>query len=158
VGGRLNCRRARQHPDLTGPEPTDDSRRKSVDAVLRIVVLTLLAVDGVISAVLGAVFLQVHIGRTPFPISALISGLVNMLLLWVGLQWTPSVRLAALPVWTFLLTLAVTTFGGPGGDVLFGGPGFDEWSAAVLLILGVLPAVVLVWRRRPVAEQARGLR
>jgi hypothetical protein len=155
VGGRLDRRRARQHPNLTVSEPTD--RWRSVDAVLRVVVLTLLAVDGVISAVLGAVFLQVHIGRTPFPISALIAGLVNLLLVWVGLQWTASVRLAALPLWTFLITLAVTTFGGPGGDVLFGGPGFDEWSAAVLLAIGVLPTAVLMWRRRPVAEQGRGL-
>ena len=59
--------------------------------------LVLLAVDGVISAVLGAVFIQVRLGPVPFPVSALISGLVNALLVWAGLQWTSSLRVAALP-------------------------------------------------------------
>ncbi len=113
---------------------------------MRGIVLGLLAADGVISAVLGALFLQVRLGSVPFPVSALISGLVNALLVWVGLQWTSSLRLAALPVWTWLFTLAVMTFTGPGGDVVFGGPGFDQWSAAVLLVLGALPPGIVLWR------------
>ncbi len=122
--------------------------------MLRVVVLVLLAVDGVISAILGATFLQVRVGPVPLPVSALISGLANAVLVWAGLQWTSSVRLAALPLWTWLFTLAAMTLDGPGGDVLFGGPGFDQWSAAVLLVLGTVPPGVLLWRRR----QARGLR
>jgi hypothetical protein len=117
-----------------------------MDSVVRSVVLGLLAVDGVISAVLGALFLQVRLGSLPFPISALISGLVNALLVWAGLQWTSSVRLAALPMWTWLFALAAMTFTGPGGDLVFGGPGFDQWSAAVLLVLGVLPPGIVLWR------------
>ena len=122
--------------------------------MLGVVVLALLAVDGVISAVLGAIFLQVRIGPVPFPVSALISGVVNALLVWAGLCWTSSPRVAAVALWTFLFTLAAMTFGGPGGDWVFGGSGFDQWSAAVLLILGTAPAGVLLWRRREV----RGLR
>ncbi len=116
--------------------------------------LVLLAVDGVISAVLGAVFLQVHLGPVPFPVSALISGLVNAVLVWAALQWTSALRVAALPVWTFLLTLAAMTVTGPGGDVMFGGPGFGQWSVAVLLIFGTLPPGLVLWRRR----EGRGLR
>lgn len=116
--------------------------------------LALLAVDGVISAVLGAVFLQIRIGAEPFPVSALLSGLANALFVWAGLQWTSSSRLAALPLWTFLFTLAAMTLNGPGGDVMFGGPGFDEWSAAMLLVFGTVPAGLVLWRRR----QVRGLR
>lgn len=122
---------------------------------MRGIVLGLLAADGVISAILGATFLQVRIGAVPFPISALISGLLNALLVWVGLQWTSSVRLAALAVWTWLFTLAVMTFTGPGGDVVFGGPGFDQWGAAVLLVLGALPPGIVLWRA---ARGTRGLR
>lgn len=116
--------------------------------------LVLLAVDGVISALLGAIFLQVHLGRVPFPVSALISGLVNAVLVWAALQWTSVLRVAALPVWTFLLTLAAMTAAGPGGDLMFGGPGFAQWSVAVLLIFGTLPPGLVLWRRR----EGRGLR
>ncbi|HEX9175971.1 hypothetical protein [Mycobacterium sp.] len=129
-----------------------------MDSVVGVIVLVLLAVDGVISAVLGGLFVQVRIGPVPFPVSALISGLVNALLVWAGLHWTSSLGVAATALWTFLLTLAAMTLSGPGGDVVFGGPGFDQWSAAALLILGTLPAGVLLWRRRQAAGQVGGLR
>ena len=73
MGDRVACRTVRQHPDLTP---------------LRPVVLTLLAIDGVLSAVAAAFFLPLRIGSVPFPISALISGLVNAALVWAALQWT----------------------------------------------------------------------
>ena len=73
MGDRVACRIVRQHPDLTP---------------LRPVVLTLLAIDGVLSAVAAAFFLPLRIGSVPFPISALISGLVNAALVWAALQWT----------------------------------------------------------------------
>lgn len=127
-----------------------------MDSVFRVVVLGLLAVDGVISAVLGAMFLLIYLGAVPFPISALISGLLNALLVWVGLQWTASPRLAALGLWTWLFTwAAMVFFGGAGGDALLGvsgGPAFDQWSPLVLLVLGVLPAAVLLRRRRQLAH------
>jgi hypothetical protein len=125
-----------------------------VGSVLRVVTLVLLAVDGAISAMLGAVFLQLHLGHVPFPVSALISGLANAALVWAALHWTSALRVAALPLWTFLLTLAAMAVTGPGGDVLFGGPGFGQWSVAVLLIFGTLPPALVLWRRR----EDRGLR
>ena len=110
--------------------------------------LALLALDGVLSAVLGAVFLQSRLGSIPFPVSAFISGLVNAALMWAGQQVTPSPRVAAVGLWTWLLTVAVLTFGGPGGDVIFGGPGIDGISVLVLLVVGVLPPAVVLWPRR----------
>jgi len=117
-------------------------------SVLRGVVLGLLAVDGVISAVLGTLFLLTYIGAVPFPISALISGLVNAALVWAGLQWTTSWRLAAIPLWTWLLTVGVLSLGGPGGDIVFGGPGVMGYAVLILLVLGALPPAWLLWRRR----------
>ncbi|MBV8964669.1 MAG: hypothetical protein JO191_00685 [Mycobacteriaceae bacterium] len=146
MGDRLARRRARQHPNLTGSSDTGGPRGWSVDSVLRGVVLGLLGADGVISAVLGALLLQIRLGAVPFPISALISGLINAALVWAGLQWTSSLRLAALALWTWLLTVAVMTLTGPGGDLLFGGPGLDQWSPVVLLVLGVLPPGIVLWR------------
>ena len=129
---RVTCRTARQHPDLTP---------------LRPVVLALLAIDGVLSAVAAAFFLPLRIGSVPFPISALISGLVNAVLVWAALQWTSVPRVAALPLWCWLLTVAGLTFGGPGDDIVFGGAGIMEYAPLLLIVLGALPPALLLYRR-----------
>ena len=146
MGDRLAGRPARQRPDLTATRSQNHGGTTS--PAFRTVILTLLAVDGVISAVLGAVFLQSRLGSTPFPISAPISGLVNAALVWAASQVTSSPRAAALPLWTWLVTVAALTFGGPGGDIVFGGPGIDGISVLVLLVVGVLPPAIVLWRRR----------
>jgi hypothetical protein len=82
----------------------------------------------------------------PFPISALLSGLVNAALVWAALQWTSAPRLAALPLWCWLLTVAALTFGGPGDDIVFGGVGIMEYAALLLIVLGSLPPALVLWR------------
>ena len=136
MGGRFDRVGAGQHPDLS-PSP-DDHR------ALRAVVLTLLALDGVISAILAAFFLSLRLGPVPFPISALISGLLNAALIWVAMQWTSSPRVAALPLWTWLATVAGLTFPGPGDDAVFSA---EYLSVLLLIVLGVLPAALLLYRR-----------
>jgi hypothetical protein len=131
VGDRVASRTARQHPDLTPLRPA---------------VLTLLAIDGVLSAVAAAFFLPVRIGSVPFPISALLSGLVNAALVWAALQVTSAPRMAALPLWCWLLTVAGLTFGGPGDDIVFGGVGIMEYAPLLLIVLGALPPAALLWR------------
>jgi hypothetical protein len=131
VGDRVACLAARQHPDLTP---------------LRPFVLALLALDGVLSAVAAAFFLPLRIGSVPFPISALLSGLVNAGLVWAALQLTSSPRVAALPLWCWLLTVAGLTFGGPGDDIVFGGVGIMEYAPLLLIVLGALPPAALLWR------------
>jgi hypothetical protein len=108
----------------------------------------LLVVDGVLSAVAGALLLPITIGSVPFPISALISGLVNMALVWAAMYWTKSWRLAASPLWAWLLTIAVFTLGGPGDDIIFGGQGFMAYGVLLLIVLGALPPAWLLYRRR----------
>lgn len=132
MGHRLSCVTARQHPDLI---------------LLRPVVLTLLAIDGVLSAVAAAFLLPLRIGSVSFPISALISGVVNAALVWAALQWTSGPRLAALPLWCWLLTVAGLTFGGPGDDIVFGGVGIMQYAALLLIVVGALPPALLLWRR-----------
>ena len=128
MGDRVACRTARQHPDLTP---------------LRPVVLTLLAIDGVLSAVAAAFFLPLRIGSVPFPISALLSGLVNAALVWAALQWTSAPRVAALPLWCWLFTVAGLTFGGPGDDIVFSA----QYALLLLIVLGALPPALLLYRR-----------
>jgi hypothetical protein len=132
VGARVTRRTARQHPDLTPLRPA---------------VLALLAIDGVLSAVAATFFLPVRIGSLPFPISALISGLVNAALVWAAMHWTSSPRVAALPLWCWLLTVAGLTFGGPGDDIVFGGVGIMEYAPLLLIVFGALPPAYVLWRR-----------
>ena len=132
MGHRVARRTARQHPHLTP---------------LRTVVLILLAIDGVLSAVAAAFFLPLRIGSVPFPISALVSGLVNAALVWAALQWTSSPRVAAVPLWSWLLTVAGLTFGGPGDDIVFGGVGVMEYAPLLLIVLGAVPPALVLYRR-----------
>ena len=108
------------------------------------VVLALLAVDGVLSALLGALLLPMYLSSIPFPVSALLSGLVNATLVWAAGYWTGSKRLAALPLWSWLLTVALLTVGGPGGDIVFGGRGILAYSVLILLLLGAMPAALVL--------------
>ncbi len=130
MGHRLSRVTSRQHPDLT---------------LLRPVVLTVLALDGVLSAAAATFLVQVRIGAVPFPISALISGLVNAALVWAALQWTSGPRVAALPLLCWLLTVAVLPFGGPGDGIVFGGPGIMQYAPLLLIILGAAPPALLLW-------------
>ena len=75
------------------------------------------------------------------------TGAVNAALVWAAMYWTNSPRLAALPLWTWLLTVAGLTLGGPGGDIIFGGSGVMAYSALLFIVAGVLPPAWLLWRR-----------
>lgn len=149
MGDRLDTFQHRQRPDLTDTRPRaasiDDAG--ATDPAIRFVVLALLAVDGILSALAGALLLPSYLGAVPFPISALLSGLCNAALVWAAGRWTRSPRVAALPLWTWLLTVAVISMGGPGDDVILGGSGLFAYGALLLIVLGVVPPVWMLWRR-----------
>jgi hypothetical protein len=149
VGYRLDSVERRQRPDLTETKPRAASVEDAgtTDPAIRVVVLALLAVDGVLSALAGALLLPFYIGTIPFPISGMISGLVNAALVWAAGRWTGSARVAALPLWTWLLTVAVISMGGPADDIILGGSGVMAYGALVLIVLGVTPPVLVMWRR-----------
>lgn len=147
MGRGVAGRTARQRPDLID--------RRGLDSAARPVILGLLAVDGIICAVMAALFLPSYIGAIPFPVSALIAGVVNLALVWAAAQWTSETRLAALPLWTWLGTVAVLTFGGPGGDVMFGGSGLRAFYPILLIVVGAGPSAWLLLRDGAVTAQPR---
>lgn len=110
------------------------------------IVLAVLAVDGVLSALAGAFFLPTQLGPVPFPISGLISGAFNAALVWAATFWTSSKKVAALPLWTWLATVAVLTMGGPGGDLVFAGPGLMGYAVIIFLALGAYPPTAVLRR------------
>ncbi len=115
-------------------------------AVIGRAMLGILTLDGVLSALAGALLLPLYLGPVPVPVSAVLSGLVNAALVWAASQWTESRRLAALPLWAWLATVTALTLGGPGGDIVFGGPGIMGFSVLIFLLLGALPAALLLRR------------
>ena len=140
MGNRVSCpNRLPTEENLTGSFAPGSDR-------LRFGVLVLLAVNGVLSAVMATFFLPLRIGPVPLPISAPLSGALNALLVLVALQWTSSPRVAALPLWVWLLTVVVFTLGGPGDDIVFGGSGIMEFAPVVLVALGALPAAWVLMR------------
>jgi hypothetical protein len=120
---------------------------QAVDSAVRTVVLILLAVDGVLCALAAAFLLPFRLGGAPMPVSALVAGAVNLALVWAASYWTASNRLAALPLWTWLATVAGLTFGGPGSDVVFGGVGVLAYSSVLLILFGASPAAFWLWVR-----------
>jgi len=56
---------------------------------------------------------------------------------------------AALPLWTWLLTVLLMCVPGPGGDVIFGGRGVLAYSPLLLLAMGAVPPFLVLYRRRP---------
>lgn len=118
----------------------------ATDSAVRIVVLTLLVIDGVISAVVGAFLLPLYIGAVPVPISALASGLLNAALVWAAMSWTKSKRQAALPLVAWLVTVGALTIGGHGNDIVFGGPGLMAYSVLVFLLVGAVPPALILRR------------
>ncbi|SOJ54188.1 hypothetical protein MSIMFB_01687 [Mycobacterium simulans] len=150
MGSRLDTLSDRQRPDLTATKPRalPSEEASATDPAIRFVILAILAVDGLLSALAGALLLPSYIGSVPFPISALISGLVNAALVWAAGRWTRSPRVAALPLWTWLLTVAAMSLGGPGDDVILGGQGLMAYGALILIVLGVGPPAWVLWRRR----------
>lgn len=125
-------------------------------AAIGLVVLTLLAVDGVLCAIATALFLPSYLGAYPFPVSALLGGLLNAALIWAARCWTDSLRLAALPLWTWLITVAVMTLGGPGDDVIFTGRGVMAYGVLMMILLGSAPPAWVLWRRRQAIALAAG--
>jgi hypothetical protein len=145
VGAHVHRVAIGQRSDLTDTMPRA-SETGATDSAFRFAFLTLLAFDGILSAIGGALLLPSYIGAIPFPISALISGLLNAALVWAALRWTTSIRLAALPLWTWLATVLAMCW--PGNGLILSGRGFLAYSPLLLLVVGAGPPFWLLLRRR----------
>lgn len=151
VDGRFNGQPTGQHPDLSAvaslTEPAMTTESRALSPAFNSSVLAILALDGVLCAVATALLLPAHLGAAPFPVSAVIGGVVNTGLVWLALQCTASLRVAALPMWTWLVTIAAMTVGGPGGDLIFAGSGVLEYGVLLMMVAGSAGPGWLLWHR-----------
>lgn len=103
-----------------------------------------LVFDGLLTLVLEVLFLPLYVGRHPFPITAVIAAVVNVLLVRaMGLVVTRPAAMG-LPLIAWLFGYLVCASPGPGGDIMLAA----DWTAALLLALGLAPAAVYLFRRR----------
>ena len=104
-------------------------------AAYKWVVLGLLIFDGLLTLALEVLFLPAYIGSWPFPLSAVVAGLVNVALVVGARTVTDNPIHASLPLaaWGFGFIVCLST--GPGGDHLL----LPAWQTLLLLVLGVVP-------------------
>jgi hypothetical protein len=107
--------------------------------------LGVLVFDGFLSAVLGVLFLPTYIGAIAFPISAVVSGLVNVALVFGARTITGPNRRAGWPLVGWGVGFLLCAMGGPGGDVLL----IESWPTLLLLALGLGPAGYFVFQGEP---------
>lgn len=139
---------------MSEPEHTDHSRRSvQLPAVLEVVLLVALAL---LVAVLEVLYLPVHLGERAVPVGALAALVTNPLLVAAAGERTTRTGVAAAPLGAWVLTVLLLTFPGPGGDVLL----LDDWRALVLLVLGVVPAALVLGRHvgRSAVQRAQSTR
>ncbi len=65
------------------------------------------------------------------------------------MYWTDSMRMAALPLWTWLATVVAMTFGGPGGDIIFAGLGLMAYGSLIFIAAGALPPAAMLLTALP---------
>lgn len=119
--------------------------------ILDSAILALLVFDGILTAVLAVLFLPARLGTVPFPVSVLVAGVVNVLLVLGARTVTDRTSRMALPVigWFVGIVLCMT---GPGGDGLL----LADWRTLLLLVCGLVPAGLLLLKFASDAAVARG--
>ncbi|WP_327093582.1 hypothetical protein OIE68_25385 [Nocardia vinacea] len=106
-------------------------------------IIAVLVLDALIALALEVLYLPTYINTIAFPLSAVLAGVVNVLLVMGVRSITHRVSAMFLPVaaWTLgFLTCSVT---GPGGDIMLG----SDWRTLLLLFCGLVPPLLYIYIR-----------
>jgi hypothetical protein len=115
----------------------------AVRSLLGGVLAAVLVFDGLLSLVLEVLYLPLYLGTTPFPITAAVAAVVNVVLVRaMGVVVTRPAAMS-LPLLAWLLGFLICASAGPGGDVLL----TDNWPTPLLLASGAVPAGFYLFRR-----------
>lgn len=115
-------------------------------------ILALLVFDAFLTALLAVLFLPTHIGVVAVPVSALVAGVVNVLLVRGARSVTGSVGQATWPLVAWFVGFLVCMVGGPGGDRLLPA----DWRTLLLLAVGLLPPIAMLFKWGADAAVERG--
>ncbi|MFE7743461.1 hypothetical protein [Nocardia sp. NPDC057455] len=109
--------------------------------VAGLVILVLLVLNALLTLALEVLYLPTYFGSIAFPASAVLAGVVNVLLV-AGARTVsrrPAVQGLPLVAWAFGFLVCAST--GPGGDILLG----SDWRTALLLFGGLLPPLGYIY-------------
>lgn len=104
-------------------------------------VFACLLLDAVVLAVLELLFLPIHLGAVPFPITAAVAVVTTPLLVDSAGRLSPRRRIAAAPLLLWFAALLVFGALGPGGDVVMLG---NDWRTLLLVGGGALPSAMML--------------
>ncbi|MFD5809322.1 MULTISPECIES: hypothetical protein [Rhodococcus] len=99
-------------------------------------IVALLTFDGFLCALLSVFFLGLYIGTVPFPITIVLAGAANMLLVMAMRAETGSASRAAWPLLAWIVGFVVCLAGGSGGDQLL----VADWRTLLLPVGALAPA------------------
>jgi hypothetical protein len=114
-------------------------------------ILAVLVVDAAVLAVLELLFLPLRfdgyllpeaLGGLPVPASAVVAALTTPWLVSVAGRLTSKLLVAAAPLITWILVVAVFGMFGPGGDLVL----ISDWRSLLLFACGALPSAIVLGR------------
>nr|WP_296773763.1 hypothetical protein [Rhodococcus sp. (in: high G+C Gram-positive bacteria)] len=113
--------------------------------------LAVLIFDGFLCGILSVLFLPAYLGSVPMPVSAVLAGIANVMLLFAARKVADQPLSIASPLIGWCVAVLVCMFGGPGGDVLL----LADWRTALLLVGGLVPPGILLfgWRLKAITAQ-----
>ncbi|MBH0775916.1 hypothetical protein [Nocardia bovistercoris] len=82
-------------------------------------------------------------GAVPFPVTVLVAGVVNVLLVAGMRIFTDRPGIALLPVLAWTLGFLACSVSGPGGDIML----LSDWPTLLLLIFGLAPPLLYTYTR-----------
>lgn len=114
------------------------------------VLLGVLMFDAAVLAVLELMFLPLsfdgyllpNLDGLPLPLGPLVAAVTMPLLVSQAGKLSPRLAVAAAPLATWVVTIAVVGMFGPGGDVVL----TADWRSLLLFSCGALPAAVVLGR------------
>lgn len=121
---------------MTVDPATAEPAASQAEAPPRRGLVALLVLDGGLCALLSVFFLGVYIAGVPFPVTIILAGAANLLLVMAVRAETGSMRTATLPLLAWVVMFLVCLVGGPGGDQLVLG----DWRTLLLPIAALAPA------------------
>lgn len=106
-------------------------------------ILAILVIDAFLTLALEVLYLPTYFGSTAFPLSGVLAGVVNILLVLGVRAVSPRVAAMFLPLaaWTFGFLICAST--GPGGDIMLA----SDWRTVLLLFCGLVPPLVFIYIR-----------
>ncbi|MBP2189260.1 hypothetical protein [Nocardia goodfellowii] len=149
-----------------------DAAADPAERAPRGVLMTVLVLSGLFTLAVEVLYLPLYLGRsgvpapepavvaaglavagtggaTPFPITALVAAVLNVLLVAAMGTLTSRLRIMLLPLLAWAFGFFLCSIPGPGGDLML----LSDWPTLVLLLGGTIPPLLYaVFRWNPVRE------